>query len=128
MRENPTILVVDDEWMNRELMEALFQSVGYRVLLANNGEKGLQLALEYQPDLVLVDVRLRYETEGYDLCRQLKSNPQTKHLKVAMLTAMESEQDRRAAIEAGADEFISRMLDTPVLLERIEALLVKSEK
>jgi CheY-like chemotaxis protein len=123
MRENPTILVVDDEWMNRELMEALFQSVGYGVLLAHNGEKGLQLALEHQPDLVLVDVRLRYETEGYDLCRQLKSNPQTAHLKVAMLTAMESQQDRRAAVEAGADDFISRMLDTPVLLDRISTLL-----
>jgi CheY-like chemotaxis protein len=120
-----TILVVDDDWMNRELMEALLESAGYSVLLANNAEKGWQIVLEKQPDMVLVDVRLRYETEGYDLCRRIKSTPATENICVAMLTAMEGEADRRAAQEAGADEFISRMLEAPALLSRIAALLEK---
>jgi CheY-like chemotaxis protein len=119
----PTILVIDDEWMNRELMEALLESAGYQVLLAGNSEKGMQIATAQQPDLVLVDVRLRYDTEGYDFCRQIKRTPETSSIRVAILTAMESEADRRAAQAAGADDFISRMLDTPVLLERIAALL-----
>jgi two-component system cell cycle response regulator DivK len=118
-----TILVIDDEWMNRELMEALLQSAGYQALLANNAEKGLELAREHLPDLVLVDVRLRHENEGYALVKSLKADPKTEQIKVAMLTAMEGEADRRAAQEAGADDFISRMLDTPVLLQRIAALL-----
>lgn len=119
----PTILVVDDEWMNRELMEALLQSVGYRVLLAHNAERGWEMAQTHQPELVLVDVRLRDETDGYELCSRLKTDPATSQLRVAMLTAMESEADRQAAVQAGADEFISRMLEAPALLERIEALL-----
>lgn len=118
-----TILVVDDDWLNRELMEALLESAGYAVLLAAGGDVGFRLAQEHHPHLILVDVRLRYDTEGYELCRQLKANPATADIRVAMLTAMEGDADRQMAREAGADAFISRMLDTPLLLERISELI-----
>ena len=70
-----TILVVDDEWMNRELMQAVLESAGYRVLLAAGSADALELAHAEKPNLVIMDVRLRYPTEGYDLCRKLKSDP-----------------------------------------------------
>ncbi|HEX2622200.1 MAG TPA: response regulator [Phototrophicaceae bacterium] len=122
-REPALILVVDDEWLNRELMEAVLQSAGYQVLLASNTERGLKLALEHEPDLILVDVRLGYETEGYDLCLKIRQNPKIARLRVAMLTAMDSDMDRRKAQTAGADGFISRMVEAPELLDQIAGLL-----
>jgi CheY-like chemotaxis protein len=118
-----TILVVDDDWINRELMEAVLQTVGYRVLLANDTASALILARAEQPALILIDVRLSYATEGYDLCRQLKAEPSTSASKMMMLTAMESPDDRRRAVEAGADGYLSRMLEMSEILRRIEATL-----
>jgi DNA-binding response OmpR family regulator len=117
------ILVVDDDPLNRELMEALLTMEGYTPLLAQNAERGWELALAHQPDLVLVDVRLQRETEGYELCRRLKTSPETAALKVAMLTGLGSETDRQLALEAGADDFISRTGDTTLLLAHIVRLL-----
>lgn len=122
-RYRPLILVVDDEWLNRELMEAVLQSAGYDAALAGNRDRALKIARELQPDLILVDVRLHYDTEGYDLCRTLKTDPATAHLVVAMLSAMDSEADQDRAMQVGADGFISRMLETPVMLDKIAQLL-----
>lgn len=124
--QNPAlILVVDDDPINRELMEALLMIEGYTPLMAHNIERGWQLAVAHQPDLALVDVRLQHETDGYDLCRRLKTTPETAHMKVAMLTGMEGASDRLMAQTAGADDFISRTGDTQLLLERIVALLTR---
>jgi CheY-like chemotaxis protein len=124
-RYKPLILVVDDEWLNRELMEAVLESAGYDAALAGNKERALKIAREQQPDLILVDVRLHYDTEGYDLCRTLKTDPITAHLPVAMLSAMDSEADQYRAMQVGADDFISRMLETPLMLDKIAQLLQK---
>jgi CheY-like chemotaxis protein len=118
-----TILVVDDEWMNRELMDAVLQSAGYQVLLANSSEKALELVANQRPDLALVDVRLRHGSGGYDLCRQLKAMPGQPSILVMMVTALENDETRERAMQAGADDFIGRMTDLPQFLARIDALL-----
>ncbi|MBC8098930.1 MAG: response regulator [Armatimonadetes bacterium] len=119
----PIILVVDDTFINREFMEAALQTVGYTVLLASNAERAWQLIQQTQPDAVLVDVRMSYETEGYDLCQRIKSTLHTAHIKVAMLTALDTPLDRDYAEQAGADTFISRTLDLRALLAAIAQLL-----
>jgi DNA-binding response OmpR family regulator len=116
-------LVVDDDWINRELMEAVLETAGYCVLLANDSRSALAQAQAAQPSLVLIDVRLGYATEGYDLCRQLRAESATAASKLVMLTAMESPEDRARAVEAGADGYLSRMLDMSEILRRIEQYL-----
>lgn len=119
----PLILVVDDEWMNRELMEAALQTIGYRVVMANSGPVALQLAAEHSPDLALVDVRLRYIDDGYEVCRQLKET--FPHTKVIMITALETPDSRAKAQAAGADDFITRSLDIPQFLAYIDNMIHK---
>lgn len=121
--QSKSVLVVDDEWMNRELMEAVLQSAGYRVFLASHAARGFQLAQEHHPDLILLDVRLQHENEGYMLCRQLKADASTQQIIVAMLTSMNSDEDRAAAFAAGADAFLYRLTDTAQLLAQIADLL-----
>lgn len=121
-----TILVVDDEWMNRELMQAVLESAGYRVLLAAGSADALELAHAEKPNLVIMDVRLRYPTEGYDLCRKLKSDPAMASTRLAILTAMESAQDRALAKEVGADAYLNRIMDISEILRRVDELLTGS--
>lgn len=125
---SPTILVVDDDWINRELMEAVLQTAGYRVLLANDSTSAFSLAQSSRPALILIDVRLGYATEGYDLCRQLKAEAATTASKRVMLTAMESPEDRARAVDAGADGYLSRMLEMSEILRRIEEYLGTSSR
>lgn len=117
------IMIVDDEWMNREMMEAALQSAGYCVISASSKNAALQLAAERHPDLALVDVRLRTWDDGYELCRALKTNPATALTRVVMITALDSDEARQKAFEAGANDFIARSMDIPRFLNYIERLL-----
>lgn len=117
------IMIVDDEWMNREMMEAALQSAGYYVISASSKDTALQLAAERHPDLALVDVRLRTWDDGYELCRALKANPATAPTCVVMITALDSDEARQKAFEAGATDFIARSMDIPRFLNYIERIL-----
>ena len=116
------VLVVDDDWMNREVMEAHLTGAGYEVLVAHNGDKALELAFATPPDLVLLDVRMQ-GISGYDVCRRLKAHDATKYTPVVMVTALESEEDKLAAIRAGADDFISKPFTALMMLTRVKSLL-----
>lgn len=118
----PLILVVDDDWMTREVMEAHLLSAGYEVLLAHSGERALALAQERPPDLVLLDVRM-HGLSGYDVCERLKHSAATRYAPVVMVTALESESDKLRAINAGADDFISKPFTSLMLLTRVRSLL-----
>ncbi len=120
--KTPLILVVDDDWMNREVMEAHLKGAGYAVMMAHNGDKALQLAFETPPDLVLLDVRMQ-GASGYEVCRQLKAHEATKVTPVVMVTALESEDDKLEAIRAGADDFISKPFTALMMLTRVKNLL-----
>lgn len=117
------ILVVDDEWMNRDLLESVLMSAGYEVLLANATAPARQLAVQQQPHLILLDVRVPTEREGLQLCRLIKSDPATAHIRVVMITALETREEREQAQAAGADAFISRMIDIDDLLQLLSDLL-----
>jgi DNA-binding response OmpR family regulator len=118
----PLILVVDDEWMNREMMQAYLEPEGYQVLLAHNGEEALKMIATRPPDLVLTDIRMQ-GISGYDICKRVKANPETQHVPVLLVTGLEREEDKLRGIEAGADDFVGKPLDAPVMLNRIKSLL-----
>lgn len=118
-----TILIVDDDPTNRELLEAILQLMDYQVLLAASADQARVILTHTRPDLIILDVRLRYETEGLDLCREFKSVPLTASIPIAMISALDGESEQRATKQAGADGFLRRGLEVPVLLERIAAFL-----
>lgn len=118
----PLILVVDDDWMNREVIEAHLLGAGYRAMLAHNGERALEMAFAEPPDLVLLDVRM-HGISGYEVCAALKAHSATKYAPVVMVTALESEEDKLRAIQAGADDFISKPFTSLMLLTRVKSLL-----
>lgn len=116
------ILVVDDDAMNREVMEALLVAEGYTVLLANSGKRALETARGGQPDLIILDYKMD-DMSGYEVCRQLKGDGQTQHIPVMMLTAFSSTQVRAQGLEAGADDFVTRPFEVAELITRIRTLL-----
>jgi two-component system cell cycle response regulator len=103
----PIILVVDDDWMNRDLMQAHLTVAGYEVVTANSGEKALQLVDAQMPDLILLDVRM-HGMSGYDVCAHLKSQEATRHIPIIIVTALDKDEDYQRAVEVGADDFLPK--------------------
>ena len=116
------VLVVDDDWINREVMEAHLKGAGYNVHVAHSGRRALEMAFDASPDLVLLDVRMQ-DMSGYDVCKQLKSAEATRSALVMMVTALESDEVKQKAIAAGADDFISKPYTAMTILVRIRNLL-----
>ncbi|MBI5671241.1 MAG: response regulator [Chloroflexi bacterium] len=118
----PTVMVVDDDWMIREIMQAHLENAGYRVLTAHSGERALELAAEHTPDLVILDIRMQ-GISGHEVCARLKAAANTRHSAVLITTAMEDDESRRRAVDAGADDFLAKPFDAVVMLTRVKSLL-----
>ncbi len=120
----PRILVVDDDWLNRDLLRAYLTSSGSEVATAADGQAALDLALGRGGplDLALVDIQMP-RMDGLELCRQLKAAPQTRFVPVIIVTALDSEDEKLKAIEAGADDFVTKPYNSTVLLTRVRSLL-----
>lgn len=121
-RDKPLVMVVDDDWMNREVLEAHLEDAGCDVLLAHDGPTALALAREHDPDLVLLDINMP-GMSGYEVCARLKSDEQTQFTSVVMVTALEADDDKIRAIEAGADDFLTKPFNSMMMITRIRSLL-----
>lgn len=121
MASSSRILVVDDTAQNRRLMEAVLTPLGHAVSSAASGPEALEMIAADPPDLVLLDVVMP-EMDGYAVCRALRGNPDTQMLPIIMLTSS-GDQDKVAAIDAGADDFIARPFDQNELMARVRSLL-----
>jgi CheY-like chemotaxis protein len=122
----PKILLVEDNEMNRDMLSRRLAKRGYEVVIAADGAEGVQKARSERPDLVLMDMSLPV-LHGWDATRELKSADGTRAIPVIALTAHAMAGDREKAIEAGCDEFETKPVELPRLLEKIERLLAATE-
>ncbi len=116
------ILVVDDIAANLRLLEAKLLAEYYEVALAASGPEALATVARWAPDVILLDVMMP-GMDGYEVCRRLKSTPATMHIPVVMVTALMDVAERVRALEAGADDFLSKPVDDATLFARLRALL-----
>ncbi|HEY0715724.1 MAG TPA: response regulator transcription factor [Polyangia bacterium] len=116
------VLVIEDEVDLRELLQYNLKAAGYDVITATDGASGLELARAQRPDLVLLDLMLP-DTSGLDVCRVLKSQPDTRDVQVVMVTARGEEIDRVVGFELGADDYVVKPFSTRELLLRVQAVL-----
>lgn len=115
------VLVVEDSATNRKLIRLRLSAAYYDVIEARNGEEALELAHAEHPDLVLLDVMMP-GIDGYEVCRRLKTDSDTAHIPIVMLTALDGREDRVRGLETGADDFLSKPFDDLALLSRVASL------
>lgn len=116
------ILIVDDLAPNIHLLEVKLQAEYYDVVTARSGEEALEIAGKEKLDLILMDAMMP-GMNGFEACEKLKNNPNTWHIPVIMVTALEETKDRIAGLEAGADDFITKPIDDFNLMARVRSLL-----
>jgi adenylate cyclase len=121
MSETTTIMVVDDLPQNVRLLDAVLSPRGYRVITAGSGEDALRVLAGETPDLLLLDIFMP-GMDGYEVCRRIRQEPATAFLPIVMITAGGGEE-KRTAIEAGADDFVTKPFDQAELLARITSLI-----
>ncbi len=115
------ILVVDDEPFNVELLEGML-SKDYEIVRAYDGNEALLRVEKALPDLILLDIMMP-EMSGYEVCRKLKSEEKTMHIPIVMVTALKEVENRIKALEANADDFLSKPVDMYELSARVKSLL-----
>jgi putative two-component system response regulator len=117
-----TVLIADDLPENREILAALLENEGYRVVLAEDGQEASDLMATGPIDIALLDVVMPRRT-GFDVCRQIKSRPETRLLPVVLVTGLNSTKDRVQGIECGADDFLNKPIKKEELIARVKSLL-----
>lgn len=120
-----TILIVEDNEMNRDMLSRRLERRGYAVLLALDGEMGIDVARANVPDLILMDMSLPV-MDGWEATRRMKADDALKHIPVIALTAHAMANDREKALEAGCDDYDTKPIELPRLLAKMEALLFPS--
>ncbi len=123
----PKILIADDNIQNVELLEVYLEELDCDIITAYDGEETLRAIQEQKPDLVLLDIMMP-RISGFEICRQIKENPQTRALPILMVTALNEAGDVERAVQAGADDFISKPIQKEDLLQRVRALLKVKDK
>jgi len=116
------ILVVDDVPTNRVLLKAKLSTAYYDVQTAETGEEALEIIQKEQPDMVLLDV-IMPRLDGFTVCEMLKKDPETAHIPVVMMTALDQPEQRIRGLEAGADDFLFKPVDDLTLFARVRNLM-----
>jgi two-component system phosphate regulon response regulator PhoB len=120
--QRPTVLVVEDEPAQREILTYNLESEGFRVSTADNGEDALMMVAEEMPDLIVLDWMLP-NVSGIEICRRLKTRPDTRAVPIIMLSARSEEVDRVRGLETGADDYVIKPYSVVELMARARAQL-----
>ena len=120
----PKILLVEDNEMNRDMLSRRLQKRGYDVVIAVDGQEGVTMAQAEAPVLILMDMSLPV-LDGWEATRQLKSAPETRTIPIIALTAHALSGERERALAVGCDDFDTKPVELPRLLDKIEALLAR---
>ena len=118
----PRILIADDTPQAAELLEAYLSDGDYELRIAGDGEKTLQAVAEWGPDLILLDVMMP-RISGFEVCKQLRADAATRDIAILMITALDQAADMERAVEAGANDYLSKPINKAELLLRIRAAL-----
>ncbi len=118
------VLLVEDNELNRDMLSRRLARRGFEVLIAVDGEEGIRMTREQRPDIVLLDMSLPV-IDGLEAARQLKADADTHAIPLLALTAHALTEDRERALAAGCDDFDTKPVDLPRLLEKMEALLAR---
>ncbi|ESQ88174.1 hypothetical protein ABAC460_16060 [Asticcacaulis sp. AC460] len=116
------VLIVDDIPANVRLLQAKLEAEYFEVMTAHDGQLALDMAVEHQPDIILLDVMMP-EIDGYEVCRRLKEAAETRHIPIILITALDGRDDRLSGLEAGADDFLTKPVDDVILMARLQALV-----
>jgi CheY-like chemotaxis protein len=122
-----TILCVEDNEDNLFMLQRRLTRAGFEVKVAMDGKQSVQWAKTLLPDLIVMDLNLP-GLDGFEATRQLKSQPETKHIPVIVLSAHDREKNREKALAAGCDEFETKPTDFDILVQKIRSLLGRSAK
>lgn len=118
----PKILIVEDNEMNRDMLSRRLERRGYAVVMAVDGQQGVDMARSEQPDLILLDMSLPV-IDGWEAARQIKADEKTRSIPLIALTAHAMAGDKERALQAGCDEYDTKPVELPRLLGKIQALL-----
>ncbi|AMV30468.1 Response regulator PleD [Pirellula sp. SH-Sr6A] len=118
----PKILIADDNAQNRELLEAFLAKIDCETAFAVDGQDTLDKVASFSPDLILLDVMMP-KLNGFEVCRQLKSEKQTSRIMILMVTALSELGDIERAVEAGTDDFLSKPVNSHELQKRVKNML-----
>jgi two-component system sensor histidine kinase/response regulator len=117
-----TVLIVDDDEKNRKLLKAMLRKENYDLVDAGCGEEALHIAAERSLDIILLDIVMP-GMDGFEVCRRLKANAETKVVPVLIITALTEKKERVKAMEAGADDFLNKPIEKTELIVRVKSLL-----
>lgn len=116
------VLIADDIQQNRELLEAYLADEGYEMLMASDGQQTMQMVEQHQPDLILLDIMMP-RMSGYEVCSQIKADPEKRGIPVLMVTALNEAGDIEKAVNAGCDDFLTKPVNRLELRTRVRSLL-----
>jgi CheY-like chemotaxis protein len=122
-----TILLVEDNEMNRDMLSRRLARQGHSVTIAEDGSSGLEMDRSMNPDLILMDVGLP-DIDGLEVTRRLKADARTRRIPIIVLTAHAMAGDRKLAVDAGGDDYDTKPINLARLVDKIQALLTRGAR
>ena len=122
MRTPPLILIVDDHPANVEILQMRLAANNYEIITAADGEEGLAMARDAQPDLILLDIMMP-KMDGIEVCRHIRADASLPFIPIIMVTAKADSKDIVAGLEAGGDEYLTKPVDHAALVARVKSML-----
>jgi len=119
------ILIIEDSDSIRRMIEALVAARGYAVDAVSTGAKGLEVAFEKIPDVILLDLNLGGSYDGFEVCTRVRANPLTRAVPVIVISALSDEESKRRATEAGCNAYYTKPFSPIALLKEIESLRIR---